>query len=116
MADGDPHTLRTELPRLLRVAADRNRREEYGKTPVRLLRRDLKALRTKLQAEGMSFNVLMEACVRGYLRDDPAVRAAIETWSREERPGRPQSESGRPRDREIEAIYDEIGDDLAGED
>lgn len=109
--------MKTELPRLLRIAADRNRREEYGGLIIRLLRSDIRALRARLATDRMSPNVLIEALVRGYLANDPAMVAALEDWMRRERPSAPVPRPKKQSKRELDDIYDELeGDTMDTED
>lgn len=94
-----------EIRRLLRVAADRNAREEYGTVRVRLLRSEIAAFRRRLAEERVSANVFFEAVIRGYLRGDPSAAAMVEDWARHARPEAPESRSRSASDRELDEIY-----------
>lgn len=99
----------SDIQRLLRVAARRNRREEYGTLKVRLLRSDIQALREALADEGMSASVLFEAAARGFIRRHPSMLAMVQEWMRDQGL-EPRAEEGRrPSNRELDEIYAAIG-------
>jgi hypothetical protein len=99
----------SEIQRLLRVAARRNKATEYDYLRVRLLKSQIAALREQLQTDGMSANVLIEAVVRGYLMRSPAVLAMIDHWRQDELPEKKRKASSSLSKKELNEIYAEIG-------
>ncbi len=98
----------SDIQRLLRVAARRNRAGEYGSVRVRLLKTQIEALKEQLLRDGCSANVLFEAVLRGYLDRHPAVLAMLDQWKRDE-----QKESASHTKtltaRDVADIYAELG-------
>jgi len=104
----------SEIARLLRVAADRNRQEDYTLLRSRVLKKDLEEARGLLEKDRISLNVLIEAVLRGYIRRHPAVLAMVDDWARENNKERKES-SAKLKKRELDSIYDEIGSGMMDE-
>lgn len=74
------------IRRLLRVAAERNVRADSSVVRFRMDGELARQLRERLDEEGISLTVFMEAVCRGYVRGHHAVLAMIDQWIREECP------------------------------
>jgi len=74
------------IRRLLRVAAERKARANSAVVRFRMDRELTDQLRERLDEEGISLTVFMEAVCRGYVRGHHAILAMIDQWVREECP------------------------------
>lgn len=95
-----------DLRQLLRIAARRNAADDYTQVRFRVLRRIADSFRRKTHEDMISGNVVIEACLQGYLNSHPAVLAMIDQWIRD---NMPEAEETRRvptmTKRDLEEIY-----------
>lgn len=99
----------SEVQRLLRIAAARNREHEYTTFRVRTLRTTLMDLRRRCQEDGITLPALMEALARGYISKHPSALAMVDQWVREEGLGREHPQGPSLSKRDLEEVYAAIG-------
>lgn len=99
----------SEIQRLLRVARNRNRRDEYGQLVARLLKADIAALRRQLEEDGISTSVLLEAVARAYVGRHPGILGIIDDWRREQGVSREDTPRPRFKKGELDELYAAIG-------
>lgn len=97
----------SEIQRLLRVAARRNKASEYGSIRIRLLKTQIESLKQRLLEDGVSACVFFEAVLRGYLDSHPAVLAMLDQWQRDEQAEKKAEKSLSRKD--VDDIYAELG-------
>lgn len=97
----------SEIQRLLRVAARRNKAGEYGSIRIRLLKTQIESLKQRLLEDGVSANVLFEAVLRGFIDKNHTVLAMLDQWQRDEQP---EKKAEKPLNRkDVDDIYAELG-------
>jgi hypothetical protein len=74
----------SNIQRLLHITKGRNKFKEYTSINFRLLKTLKNEFRKHAKENNTSMNVIIEAIVRGYVRDHPAVLAMIDQWMRDE--------------------------------
>ncbi len=104
----------SDIQRLLRIAARRNEAGEYGALRVRLLKKQISALRKRLAEDGLSANVLFEAVLRGYVERHHSVLAMIDQWKRDENVKEPPP-TKHLSSKEVADIYAELGGGTIGD-
>lgn len=100
----------SEIKRLIRVTAARNEATEYTSGRYRVLRRLHDRFKSKAAQESISPNVVLEAMIRGYINDHPAVLAMIEQWIKDEGLEKKSGKGAKPANRELDEIYSAIAD------
>lgn len=98
----------SDIKRLIRVADNRNRAEEYAEVKFKVLRTLKKSLVVRLADDRISKTAFFEAVVKGYVDRHPAVMAMVDQWIRENTPEGREPRSPSLRRSEIDEIYAEI--------
>ena len=95
----------SEIQRLLRVAAGRNVAKDYTVARFRVLRSLIDRFRRRCAEEGHSGNVVLEACLSGYVNSHPAVLAMVDQWMRESGAEPTPHRGSQMSKRDLEEIY-----------
>ena len=96
----------SDIRRLLRLAEKRNTAGEYTSTRFRVKRTLDASFRRACVEDNVSPNVVIEACLRGFVNRHPAVLAMIDQWIRDEGRERPDERTGPRMSRsDIAEIY-----------
>ena len=98
----------SEIRRLIRLASERNIRENYTAFTCSIMRTLDAAARRKANEERITLNVVIEAVLRGYVNDHPAVLAMIDQWLRDENREPQESVGPRISKKEIDEIFEAI--------
>jgi len=104
----------SEIKRLLRMTIDRNAATEYISSRYRIKKKLQAAFLRKAAQESISANVILEAVIRGFVSDHPAVLAMIDQWIKDEGKARDDSPGPRVKKSELDEIYAAIGDPTDG--
>jgi hypothetical protein len=75
----------SKIQKLLQIANKRNKANEYCELNFRLLKTLKRSFKNHAKENNVSMNVIMEALIRGYVRDHPAILAMIDQWMRDEK-------------------------------
>lgn len=96
----------SEIRRLLRLAEKRNTAGEYTSTRFRVKRTLDASFRRACMEDSVTPNVVIEACLRGFVDRHPAVLAMIDQWIRDEGRERRDDRTGPKMTRsDIAEIY-----------
>jgi len=96
----------SKIQQLIRIAALRNKSQEYATMRFRVLKSLIASFRRKTMEDGLSGNVVIEAFLRGYLNSHPAVMAMVDQWVNTEMgEDPPERRSPKLSKRDLEEIY-----------
>lgn len=101
----------SNIKRLLKVANNRNKKDDYFNFHFRLLKTDVEKLREKFAEDGMSPAVFFEAIIRAYMNNSPWINSAIEDWKRDHGIIEKKHKGHSFKKKEIEALYAAINGD-----
>lgn len=95
----------SEIKKLIRVTNDRNRAKDYTLARFRTLRTILSRFRIRTMEDGISGNVVIEACMNGYVNSHPAVLAMVDQWIRDTTGEEPPVKTPSLNKKDLNEIY-----------
>lgn len=95
----------TRVGKLLRIAAERNRTQDFVEIRFRAERTLRESLYLRCREDGIAVPAALEALIRGFVTKHPAALAMIDQWIRDE--GLEKKPPAGPviKDRELAELY-----------
>lgn len=94
-----------KFDKLLRIASERNRVEDFVEVRFRVSRPLKASLTARCREDGITLPALLEALVRGFVTKHPSALAMVDQWVRDEGLEKRPAPGPVIKDRELAELY-----------